>query len=365
MLKILHYGLSSNLGGIETYLHKLWTHIDRSVFHFDFIDTNIGNPCLYDEFVEMGSNFYKVVPRKQSMLNNKKEMEEVFSRRSFDILHCHLNTLSYVEPINAALRHGCKVILHSRNTGSPKSLITKLLHHIHFCTLPKDKITMLAVSDLAGEWLFGKNVKFQTINNGVDINKFKFSQEKRERKRKELNIENNYVVGNVGAFLYPKNHKFLIKIFYELIKTKPESLLLLVGTGPLEQQISNMVDEFGLKQKVLFLGRRTDIPELFCAMDCLLFPSLYEGFPNSVLEAQTSGVPCLISNIITNEIVIAENCMRLPLNLSAEQWATKLLEIKNHQDRAVGSEIVKNLGYSVEEEVKKIESIYLKLSNNL
>ncbi|WNS81186.1 glycosyltransferase family 1 protein [Domibacillus sp. DTU_2020_1001157_1_SI_ALB_TIR_016] len=359
MIKILHYGLSSNRGGIETYLHKIWTHVDRSKFHFDFIDTNIETPSYYDEFSKLGSNFYKITPRHQSIMQNKKDLENLFKSETFDILHCHLNTLSYIEPIKLGLRNDCKVILHSRSAGASNSVITNTFHYINSFRLPKNQVKKVAVSELAGRWLFGKNSEFQTLNNGIDIEKFKFNKEKREIVRKELKVEDKLVVGNVGAFLYAKNHKFIIKIFHKLVQKKPESVLLLVGTGFLKEKIQEMVNQMGLQEKVLFLGRRTDVHDLLSAMDCFLFPSFYEGFPNAVLEAQTSGLPSVISDTITDEVVLTNSCVQLSLTHSPDYWANQIINNFNKvEDRIFDSQIVKNAGFSVTEEVKRVETLY-------
>lgn len=363
-MRILHYGISSNMGGIETYLYKLFTHIDKIKFQFDFIDTNIDKPCFYDEFTEMGSKFYKITPRNISIIQNRKDLEELFKKESFDILHCHLNTLSYIEPIKVALRHGCKVIVHSRSAGSSSSngkinaILTNTLHYINFIKLPRSKIKMVTVSDLAGKWLFGDKAKYKIINNGIDISRYKFNIENREIIRKKMKVQDKYVVGNIGAFLYPKNHEFIIKVFRELLREKPEAVLMLIGTGPLEKNIENIVKDMNLQNKVYFLGRRTDISEILSGMDCFLFPSIYEGFPNALLEAQCSGLPCLISDNITNEVVVTMNCKQLSLNLSEKQWAHEILNLQYYKDRSRGSEFLRDSGYSVEQEIKKIESLY-------
>lgn len=358
MIRVLHYGISQNRGGIETYLYKLWSNIDHSKFHFDFIDTNLDNPCFYDEFNKLGSNFYKITHRNISLIKNRRDLQELFERESFDIFHCHLNTLSYIEPIRTALKYGCKVIVHSRSAGTSNSIITNSLHHFHSLILPRDKIKMVAVSDLAGKWLFGKAANFQTINNGIDIERFQFSIKNRRKLRNELNLKDKFVVGNVGAFLYAKNHKFILKVFYELLKQKPEAVLVLIGTGPMKEDVVNYANEMGIKDNVLFLGRRSDIPALLSAMDFFLFPSLYEGFPNAVLEAQTSGLPSLISDTITNEVEVARNCQRLSLNLSPKEWANNIINLEPYEDRRLGSNQVKSAGFSMQEEIKKVESMY-------
>ncbi|CAH2716775.1 Putative glycosyltransferase EpsF [Neobacillus rhizosphaerae] len=361
MIRILHYGLSTNTGGIETYLYKIWNNIDKSEFHFDFIDTNLENPCFYDEFTKMGSKFYKITHRNISISKNKRDLHELFENESFDIVHCHLNTLSYIEPVKVALKHGCKVIVHSRSAGAANSLVTNLLHHYHSLILQKNKIKMVAVSKLAGDWLFGKKANFQVINNGIDINKFKFSSTGREKVRKELGIEDKFVVGNIGAFLPAKNHGFMIEIFNELVKKNSKAILLLIGTGSLKEKIIDLVREKNLQDKIMFLGTRTDISNVLSAMDYFLFPSLYEGFPNAVLEAQTSGLQCAISDVITEEVVVSHNCKRISLQLSPAGWADTILRQVDNQDRSVFSAFVKDGGFCVENEIMKVEYLYLNI----
>ncbi|MFZ3588947.1 glycosyltransferase [Bacillus sp. DJP31] len=360
MIRVLHYGLSSNRGGIETYLYKILTHIDKSSFQFDFLDTNEIDVCFYDEFTKMGSQFYKITPRSKSIMQNKKDLEALFRKEKFDIFHCHLNTLSYIEPIFIALKYGSKVILHSRSAGASKSIITNLLHYINFLKLPRERLKLVAVSQLAGNWLFGRGSNFEIINNGIEINKYEFSGEKRYLIRKEMNVEEKFVVGNIGAFLYAKNHKFIINVFQKIVHKKPNAVLYLVGVGPLREEVINLVAQLGLQNKVFFLGKRSDIPELLSAMDCFLFPSFYEGFPNAVLEAQCSGLQCIISNEITNEIVVEDYCERLPLSESSEQWAESIiLKCSKQNDRKIASSKVEKAGFSVIEEIKRLETIYL------
>ncbi|MDD2375986.1 MAG: glycosyltransferase [Clostridia bacterium] len=361
MIRIIHYGLSSNRGGIETYINKLYTNIDRSKFQFDFINMNIEKPCFYDEFTKLGSKFYNITPRKISISKNKDELEKLFRKEKFDVLHCHLNTLSYVEPIYVALRHGCKVVVHSRSSSSKKNILAKILHNINSFRLPKNKIKMLAVSKLAGNWLFGNDLNFTVINNGVEIDKFTFSKNARNKLREELNIKNKFVIGHVGVFLPVKNHKFLIKIFKDILDKKENAVLLLIGGGPMKNKMINMAKKMKIDDKIYFLGMREDVAQLMSAMDCFIFPSFYEGFPNVVLEAQTSGLTCLISNKITNEVILSENCISFPLSCSSNEWANKLLTLPINQNRIFESEIIKKLGFSVNEEIDKIGKIYTDL----
>ena len=361
MIRILHYGLDSHLGGIETYLYKLATHINKEKFHFDFLTIGNEEPCYYKEFSDMGSEFYSVTPRSVNPLKNKNELINLFTSEKFDIIHCHMNSLSYSTPITVGLKSQKNVIVHSRNAQAPKSLKTKLLHEFNSAILPKKKIEMLAVSDLAGEWMFGKGTDFTVINNGIDINKFKFNEKSRKKIRSELGLENQFCVIHVGAFREQKNHLFLLEVFKHIVEMKPNSTLLLVGSGKLLPEIETKIEELGIRKNVILLGNRSDISDLLSASDAFLFPSLYEGFPNAVLEAQTSGLPCLISDSITKEVLINFNCLSLSLDKEPSEWANKLLSLQSYENRKQGAESIKNEGFSVEDEVKKIENLYLSL----
>ena len=362
MIRILHYGLSENRGGIETYLSKLWTNIDRNEYHFDFIDTNVGKPCFHDEFSEMGSKFFKITPRKISNHKNKKDLEDLFRKEKFDILHCHLNTLSYITPIKIALKHGCKVIVHSRSSNSPASIVTKILHNInYFLMIPNFKKTInISVSNKAGKWLFREQIPYSVINNSVNIDKFRFSMNARNSYREKLNLENKFIIGHIGAYLYPKNHFYLLDVFKCYLEYKKNAVLILVGDGPLKETIQDKVRRMNINDKVMFLGNRMDIAELLSTMDILVFPSYYEGFPNVILEAQTSGLPCLISDSITNEvIVIRDICRKLSLSINPDIWAKTILELENVcNNRMTSFSNIKESGFSVENEIKKIEDIY-------
>ena len=358
MIKVLHYGLSSNMGGIETYLLKLYNNINRNDFCFDFLDDTLNGPCFEDEFKLMGSTFYKVTPRRISAKKNMQELDLIFQNNQFDILHCHLNTLSYVNPIKIALKYNCKVIVHSRNAGSSLKIHTKFLHYYHLMVLPKNRIKMLAVSKKAADWLFGKNTNVTVINNGIDVKKFAFNQNFREEYRKKMGIDHSFAIIHVGAFLFAKNHKFLIKVYSEIHKRNPKSVLLLVGSGGNQKEIQKIVKDLGLDDCVFFLGRRADISELLSAADCFLFPSHYEGFPNAVLEAETSGLPCVISDVITDEIIIRDDCYKVSLDDSYTNWADKIQEIDVTSSREKAFELIKESGFSVTDEIGKIEKIY-------
>ncbi|WP_419893010.1 glycosyltransferase [Oceanobacillus kimchii] len=361
MIRVLHYGLGSKLGGIETYLYKLYKNIDRENFQFDFLTNKGEKSCFYDEFIDMGSNFYSITSRNKNLIRNRSELKNLLLKEKFDIIHCHMNSLSYSTPILMGLKTNSKVIVHSRNASTPKSLKTRFLHNYNSIILPKNKVKMLSVSDYAGDWMFGSKANYTVINNGVDTTKFMFNMDNRKKIRKELNLENQFCIIHVGAFRTQKNHIFLLEIFKYLKKYKSNSKLLLVGDGKLRVDIEREIENMGIKENVVILGNRSDISDLLAGGDAFLFPSHYEGFPNAVLEAQTSGLPCLISDTITKEVLINDNCYEFSLKSSAKEWAEKLLSIKKNDDRYDGAERILDKGFSVNSEINKIEDIYKNL----
>lgn len=365
MIKVLHYGLTNNLGGIETYLHKLYTNINKDKFSFDFLMNGSDKPCWHDEFEKMGSNFFYVTPRNINPIKNRKEIDNILDNGKYDIIHCHLNSLSYITPVLSAVKKGVPTIVHSRNAGIPTSKLTRLLHSLNSLRLPKDKISMLAVSDYAGDWMFGAKSNVQVINNGIDVKRYMYNNRARNGIREEFGIGEEYVVVHVGAMREQKNHDFLLDIFYQVLEKKPDSKLLLVGEGPLKPMIEEKVKKLNIKKQAIFTGNRQDIPAIFSSADVFLFPSLYEGFPNAVLEAQTSGIPCLISDTITDEVMVNKNCRTLSLNKNAEEWANQLLALDTLKDRGSGLDNVMEKGLSVEDEVTKIENIYKRMIRTL
>ncbi|WP_099190597.1 glycosyltransferase [Tepidibacter mesophilus] len=360
MKRILHYGLSNSLGGIETYLLKISQYIDKKIYKFAFIINGDKKPCFYKELSELGCEFYFITPRGKNYNKNIQELNALFRTIDFDILHCHLNSLSYITPINIALKHGKKVIVHSRNAGCLKSFKSKILHKINYNRLPKEKIKLTAVSDLAGEWMFGKNSEVTVLNNGLDTKQYCFSNELREKIRTELNVGNKTIIIHVGAFRAQKNHVKVVEIFSEYLKLNPESILILIGAGELQNEVKELVESLKLSSKVLFLGKRSDISAILSAGDYYLFPSFYEGFPNALLEAETSGLFCFASDTITKEAIIDDLCISLPLDLSANEWANEIIKKSKISDREKCPQIIEKHGLGIEQEIHNLCELYEK-----
>ena len=359
MKKILQIGMSSSLGGIEVFLKNLYDNINREKFQIDFIDTTEKGICYKEYFEQHNSKVYKIVPRRENFYKNKKQLEEIIKNGGYDVVHFHLNTLSYISPILLANKYNIKMIVHSHNEWKGKNIKVSLLHKINKRKIENMNIDRLACSEVAGKWIFG-NKPFMVINNGIDTKKFKFSMLQREKIREELKIPNNYtVIGNVAAFREQKNHKFLIDIFYDYLKINPQSILLLVGEGKLKKDIQEKVKKLGIENNVKFLGIRDDVNLLMNAFDIFVFPSLYEGFGIALLEAQCNGILCFASDTIPKSVKVSENLKFLSLKEDSNYWAEYIWENSKHKQTKKREDVeMEDMDYSVKTLTKKIEEIY-------
>ena len=375
LVRVLHYGLSENPGGIETYLLKIASGICKKKFEFSFIEPLGSKVAFHDELENLGSGFYQITPRKVNYKKNKRDVAKLFDEGGFDILHYHVNTLSYIEPVLAALKKDVRVVVHSRNAGAGGSRFTQVMHAVNKFRVNRlsSNVKKIAVSSLAGEWLFGKGSSFDIYNNGVDLARFKFCSSAREGIRSELEVgEETHLLGCVAAFSPAKNQQFLVDILRVLRDSKYFSnvKLLLVGDGALKPKVQDLVESYHLDGHVKFLGKRSDIPELMSAMDTLLLPSFFEGFPNVVLEAQACGLQCLISDRITDEVVLDNGLVRqLPIDeLSIPIWVEELKRCMQLpialERRLTAWQGVEAAGFSTECEIKKIEELYEQLMSS-
>ncbi len=357
MIEILYFGLSANRGGIETYLRKIEQRLNRNAFHLNYIDmTGEGEKiCFYDELKADGCSIYKITPRNVSIKQNREEIKRLFKENHFDIFHFNVNTLSYVFPMNVALDNGCKVLIHSRSSYAT-NWKTRMLHSINKQMLHNKHITKIAISKAAGEWMFGKN-DFKVYPNGVDTERFTFDEIKREKIRIELGCENRVVLGNAAAFLPVKNHVFLVELMRELVRRDNRFVLWLAGDGPLREEIEQQVRGQGLESQVYFLGNREDMETVYSGMDIFLFPSLFEGLGNVLLEAECSGLPCIASSRVPIDTLVAEKTCSLDTD-SVGVWCDTILEYASSLERTNGIKAVLEAGFSVTDEIERLVKLY-------
>lgn len=358
MIRVLHFGLCSSLGGIETYLMKITQNIDRTKYQFDFLTLGNDEPCGYEELSNLGCKFYSVKSRRDNYFKYISELKMLFKKEHFDIVHCHLNSLKNISVVLLALKNGCTVIVHSRNGGGCFNIFDNMINTLNYYRLPRKKIKMISVSDVAGKWMFGKNEDFIVLNNGIETEKYKFSSSNRKILREKLAFGDSSVIIHTGAFRKQKNHEFLIDIFKKVIEKNSNYKLVLVGDGPLKGEIMKKAVDYGIDQNIIFMGIRKDIPALLSACDYYLFPSLFEGFPNSLIEAEANGLPCLVSNVITKEAMIPELCEECSLDDSSNVWAERLLSQNINTCRKNGTKLVQEKGLGINLEIERLCKIY-------
>jgi glycosyltransferase involved in cell wall biosynthesis len=360
-IRVLHVVVNMNRGGAETLLMNLYRNIDRSKVQFDFLTCREG---VFDaEILELGGKIYRI-PYITEVGHFKyiKTLNQFFSQHFYyRIIHSHMNQMSGLI-LNAAKKTKIPVrIAHSHSTRSGGGLLAKLYRSYAGSFIKISATNYLSCSRDAAKWLFGNLEENATIiKNGIDYEKFNYSSDVRKSVRAELELnEEALVIGHVGRFTFEKNHDFLIEVFNELIKIQPNAVLVLVGEGYLKKDIENKINDLKLVDKVKFLGVRDDVNRILQAMDVFVFPSLYEGLPVTLIEAQGAGLPCIISDTITNEVDLGMGLINyLPIN-NATNWVKKLQEIELNTSRSIPITKFSEEGYNIRDTAEEIMELYL------
>jgi glycosyltransferase involved in cell wall biosynthesis len=360
-IRILHVVTKMDRGGLETMLMNYYRNIDRSKIQFDFLVHRKEKGAYDDEIKSLGGKIFKLSPISlKNLLRYRIELMLFFlNNKEYKIVHSHLDSLSAL-PLLAAKKANVPVrIAHSHTSNFDNDYKEKI-------RVVTKKIIKYFATDFAGcseeaiEFMFGKNVyDYKVINNAIEIDKFRFNPIKRKEVRNNLSIsEATFVLGHVGRFNYPKNHSYLIDLYYEFYNINKDSLLLLIGDGEDLDIIQNKVKALGLDGNVVFLGSRRDVHELMQAMDIFVMPSKYEGIPVVSIEAQASGLPCFFSDLISDKVSISNCCHFIGIDKKPKEWASKINSKKSvaREDQSVA---IKNRGYDILSESCSLQKFYL------
>lgn len=368
-VKVLQIGMTSNWGGLETYLMQQFDNIEKNKVHYDFVNiTNESDIIFKEKILKNGSNIYGVCSRHKNPLKHYFQWISLFCKVGYKYKAVVLNTnsLEYIFPVFIGKLFGIRMrIIHSHNAGyeHPIGILRKCLIAVNRLLMKWSVTDYFACSQKAGRWMFGNNISFHVIHNAISIDKFSFNEKGRKNKRAELGLTDQFVVGHVGRFTYQKNHDFLIEIFKEILKLKPDAILLLVGdyvgNDIFWRKAHEKVRQYGIGAHVRFLGMREDVPELMQAMDCFVLPSRFEGLCLVGIEAQTSGLPCFFSSTITEELGITSLSNFVDLNRSSKVWAEKIIRY-SRIERCNMDENIREFGYDIKNEIKKIEEFYMR-----
>ena len=322
MIRVLQCVNDMHRAGLETMLMNYYRNIDRTKIQFDFLTHRPGKSDYDDEILSLGGKVY-YAPRlyPQNYPAYFKYMKKFFAEHpEYQIVHSHIDSMSYL-PLLAAKKAGVPVrIAHSHNTSIDKDF-KYILKQYFRKKITKAANYYCACGQEAGEFLFpGKEFTF--IPNAIEVDKFLYNKEVRDKKRKDLGLANEFVVGHVGRLSYQKNHELLIRIFDELHKKDANTVLLLIGVGEKEDEIRKQVHELNLDECVRFLGNRDDVNELYQAMDVFVMPSLFEGIPVVGVEAQFAGLPCVFSNKVPVEVKFSSKTQFVGLDSKLEELIT-------------------------------------------
>lgn len=386
MIRVLQVLGSTTLGGAESRVMDLYRHMDRERVQFDFLVTRGHTGYFDDEIKKLGGNVYTVSPYR--IYNHKQYTDEVKSffreHGEYKAVHGHMtSTASIYLPIAKAA--GVPLtIAHARSAGVDsgiKGTLTNILRR----NLPKRCDKMIACSDLAAVSVFGEHnytdglVKI--MPNAIEVRDYETNAVQREKIRKEYSVEDRFVIGHTGRFHEAKNHRFLLDIFASYQKYREDAVLMLVGDGPLRDDIEAYIDELdkktkengkaGLRDCIILTGRQSDIAAYYQAFDAFVFPSLYEGMPGSVVEAQAAGLKCIVSDSVTRLVKATDLVEFESLKKTSEQWAERIHSIYGNlpvdslwNDRVRDNEMISGLmiqsDYDVNNQVNYYTDLYEK-----
>ena len=351
-----------NAGGAEGFLMKVYRELDKSRYQMDFC-INVKEKCFYeDEITAMGGKIYRIPSKSEDLAQFKKQLTNVIKENGYDnVLRITSSAMGFMD-LKVAKKAGARVCCaRSSNASDGDGLKAKVAHRLGRVLYNRYVDVKVAPSDLAARYTFGDGVYekggVNIVHNCVDLGVFKFYPEKREEIRKEFSIGDEIkLVGHVGRFDEQKTHTFLLDIFKKLHDTDPNTKLLLVGKGALQEKMQERAAELGIGDSVIFAGVRSDVPHLLSAMDVFAFPSFYEGMPNTVIEAQATGLPCVIADTITREADITGLVEYLPLGNAAE-WAERVAAAVRSERADTHPSFISNkydIGSVVEEFVKNM-----------
>lgn len=351
-------------GGVESVVLNYFQNIDKNKIQFDFICDSDSTNIPYELIENLGGKVI-IIPPYQKVFKYHKELKKILKEGKYKIVHSHINVLSVFSLFAAWSAKVPIRIAHSHSTTNSKE---KKKNLFKFFLRPLNKIfatDYMACTEHAGRWMFGNkcfdNGKVFVLNNAINLDSYKYDKNTRIKLRRELKINNSTkVIGCIGRFVDQKNHRFLIDVFKKYHEINKDSMLLLLGQGPLLEEIKEKVNTLGLNECVMFLGQKSDANKYYSVFDCYVMPSIYEGLGMVYIEAQVSGLSCLASTDVPRIAKVTKNMDFMNLSENIDEWAKKINKIIYTQRKDCSSE-VGLAGYDITIEVQKLENKYLDL----
>lgn len=350
-------------GGAETFLMKMYRQLDRRRYQMDFVVSGDVRGYYEDEIEQLGGIVYRITRKTKDFVAYRRELAAAVRDDGCPcVLRIGSDAFSAIDLWVAKRAGARRLTLRSSNASDGKGGLGMFLQKAFRRPLTSVADVKIAPSDLAAAYTFGpkavSNGEVHYLHNALDLNAYTFSPENRSATRSELGIEADaLVVGHVGRFAPQKNHGFLIEVFAELLKARPDARLVLVGQGELEGEVHAKAEAFGVLDSIVFTGVRPDVPALLSAFDALALPSLYEGMPNVVIEAQAAGLACAVSDTVTKQADVTGLVEYLPID-NTTAWANAL-ESAATVERLDTRTAMTAAGYDISSEAKKfVELVY-------
>lgn len=360
MKRVLCIVSSLNTGGAETFLMKLYRTFDRDSYQMDFVVNEAG---IYDEEVKkLGGKIYTTPLRTKHPINSFLALKRIVKENKYEyVLKLCDTPIGVIDVLAAKLGGARRVGVRSCNASANIGVLKRTVCFMLRPLLNALSDYKLAPSELAGRYTFGDmefdKGKVVLLNNGIDISCYEFDEQKRAKIRSDFGIDDKYVVGHIGRFVAQKNHIFLINVFSEIIKIRKDAVLLLIGCGELEEPIREMVNTIGIQDSVIFAGTQLDVQGFLSTMDIFVLPSLYEGLPNTVVEAQANGLPCVLSDTITNDVKILESLVFLDLATTPECWAKEICAL---QKERTSIDVIRPIYYERHFDIDSVKESFIK-----
>ncbi len=351
-VRILHIVGAMVPGGMENFIMNLYRQMDRSRFQFDFVVHQRNEKDLCREIEELGGRVYLLPRLTKKPVQNLREIKRLVRENHYPVVIRHTANALAAPQLLAAKRAGAVTVCHSHNETDPQVL----LHRLGRIVLRWAADERLACSDRAGQWMFGGQ-GFTVVHNAIDLEAFAYSAERGQNIRQEFGLEGRHVYGNIANFIASKNHLYLLDIYAEILKKDPQARCFCLGEGELRPEIEEKLHALGLDGKVILTGIRKDVPDFMSCVDVLLFPSRFEGLPLTLIEAQAAGLPALISDTITRDVIVTEGLVTpMSIEKPAADWAKEAVRLaadgdgsaaEKAQRRAAQKESIAAAGYDI------------------
>lgn len=367
-IRILHVIGIMDRGGAETMIMNLYRNIDRSKIQFDFVE-NTNKIAVFDEEIKsLGGRIYNCPHYNgKNHFAYKKWWDSFFKKHQneYRIVHGHIGSTASIY-LKKAKKYGLFTIAHSHSSGGVKNFKYYAYKLLSYNTRNISDY-FFGCSRIAAIDRFGKKVsnspRCTILNNAIDTGLYRFNPEVRKDKRNEFNVGTDLLLGHIGRFSYEKNHRFILDVFFRLLDINKGIKLILVGDGPLKSEMIQYSKDIGIFDRVIFTGIRSDVNEIIQAMDIFIFPSMFEGLPVTLVEIQTSGLRCLMSDKVPTEAILTEDLIFIKkLSEPPEVWAKELLSLSNYERKNCVDEI-KSHKYDIKETSKWLEDFYFEKYN--